>query len=318
MARPIRVEFEGALYHVTARGNERREIFRGDADREMFLRTLAEAIERFGLILRGWCLMPNHYHLILETPLGNLSRAMGWLQTAYTIRFNHRHHRSGHLFQGRFKAHLVDTEAYGMELLRYVHLNPVRPRDKRRTIPADRRMDIEQYAWSSHRDYAGLRRMPPVPVNIGWLTFFGRGPDRARAAYRRFIRAAFTATIGNPWDDLRAGLVLGGDDLFQKVSATLKGHIGQDEIRWSGGRNADARARALASILQGERDERVRIWARVRLGLERPVDIAREKGYRDGGSILQILKRTETRALSDRDLGARLARLRRQVSRVES
>jgi REP element-mobilizing transposase RayT len=103
MARPIRVEFPGALYHVTARGNERRKTFRDDADRRQFLVTLEEAIRLHELRLHAFCLMPKHYHLVVETPLGNLSRAIGcigWLQTTYTIRFNRRHRRSGHLFQG--------------------------------------------------------------------------------------------------------------------------------------------------------------------------------------------------------------------------
>jgi putative transposase len=134
MARPIRVEFEGAVYHLTARGNERRSIFCGDRDRLRFLETLEEAINEFGLRLHGYCLMPNHYHLLVETPRGNLSRSLGWLQTTYTVRFNRRHRRSGHLFQGRFKAHLVEADTYSRELLRYLHLNPVRPRDKSATI----------------------------------------------------------------------------------------------------------------------------------------------------------------------------------------
>src|SRR5258708_28566693 len=139
MARPIRVEFPGAVYHVTARGNERRRTFRDDADRRQFLATLGQAAAENGLRVHGFCLMPNHYHLLVETPRGNLSRAIGWLQTTYTIRFNHRHRRSGHLFQGRFKAHLVEADSYSMELLRYVHLNPVRPRDKSAPVPVERR-----------------------------------------------------------------------------------------------------------------------------------------------------------------------------------
>ena len=99
MARPIRVEYEGAVYHVTARGNERRRIYRSDRDRQRFLETLAETVREHGLRLHGYCLMPNHYHLLVETPRGNLSRAIGWSQTTYTIRFNRRYRRSGHLFQ---------------------------------------------------------------------------------------------------------------------------------------------------------------------------------------------------------------------------
>src|SRR5271155_480502 len=167
MARPIRIEFEGALYHITARGNERREIFRSDADRTLFLATLEQCVKENGLLLHAWCLMPNHYHLIVETPRGNLTKAISWLQTTYTIRFNRRHARNGHLFQGRFKAHLVDADAYAMKLVRYIHLNPVRPRNK----AAIRREDwgkLEAFPWSSHRDYLGLRKAPAWR-SMDWL-----------------------------------------------------------------------------------------------------------------------------------------------------
>ena len=106
------MEFAGAVYHVMARGNERREVFRDDQDRQRLLAALAEAVERFGLRVHAYCLMPNHYHLLLGTPRANLSRAMAWLQTTYTARFNRRHRRSGHLFQGRYKAQLVEADAY--------------------------------------------------------------------------------------------------------------------------------------------------------------------------------------------------------------
>ncbi len=102
--------------------------------------------------------MPNHYHLLLQTPRANLSASVGWLQTTYSVRFNRRHRRSGHLFQGRFKAHLVEADAYAQQLVQYIHLNPVRPRDRRQPLPAERRKDLAGYAWSSHRAYAGLGR----------------------------------------------------------------------------------------------------------------------------------------------------------------
>jgi REP element-mobilizing transposase RayT len=108
MARAIRVAFEGAVYHVMARGNERREIFRDDTDRKAFLSALGEMVERFGVLAHAYCLMPNHYHLVVQTPRANLSQAVGWLQVTYTVRFNRRWKRSGHLFQGRYKAQLVD------------------------------------------------------------------------------------------------------------------------------------------------------------------------------------------------------------------
>ena len=137
MARPIRIEYAGAVYHVTARGNERKAVFRDDQDCGRFAETLAECVERFGLVVHSYCLMPNHYHLIAETPRGNLSGSLGWLQTTYSIRFNRRYRRSGHLFQGRFKALLVEADGYARELVRYVHLNPVRPRDKKAPVPVE-------------------------------------------------------------------------------------------------------------------------------------------------------------------------------------
>ena len=117
--------------------------------------------------------MPNHYHLVVQTPRENLSQALGWLQTTYTIRFNRRYRRSGHLFQGRFKAQLVDAEEYGRWLVQYVHLNPVRPRKREEVIPKDRRRELDRYVWSSHRAYAGLIGKAEW-LSLEWLRFWGR------------------------------------------------------------------------------------------------------------------------------------------------
>ena len=148
MARPIRVEFEDATYHITARGNERRRVFHSDRERELFVETLGECARLHQLRVHAWCLMPNHYHLIVGTPRGNLSQAMGWLQTTFTVRFNRQRRRSGHLFQGRFKAHLIDTDEYATTLLRYVHLNPVRPRNRAAAVPPERQEGFGQQKGS--------------------------------------------------------------------------------------------------------------------------------------------------------------------------
>jgi REP element-mobilizing transposase RayT len=126
MARPLRIEFANALYHVTSRGNERRDIFRTEQDRETFLRFLGIAVRRFGWSLTAWVLMTNHFHLVIRTPQPNLSRGMHWLNSTYVNWFNRTHGRCGHLYQGRFKAFFVDGESYFAEVLRYVVLNPVR------------------------------------------------------------------------------------------------------------------------------------------------------------------------------------------------
>lgn len=123
MARPLRLVYPGALYHITARGNERKEIFRSDDDRSAFLSILAQAVERYRLILHAYVLMSNHYHLLLETEEGNLPLAIRHLNGLYTGYFNRSHRRVGHLFQGRYKAILIEKESYLLELSRYIHLN---------------------------------------------------------------------------------------------------------------------------------------------------------------------------------------------------
>jgi REP element-mobilizing transposase RayT len=126
MSRPVRIQFEGALYHITSRGDRREAIYEDDEDRSAFLKTLGEVTETFNWICHAYCLMTNHYHLVVETPDGNLSKGMRQLNGVYTQASNRRHQRTGHLFQGRYKAILVDADAYLLELTRYVVLNPVR------------------------------------------------------------------------------------------------------------------------------------------------------------------------------------------------
>lgn len=185
MARPLRVEFPGALYHVTARGNERRSVFAKDADRLLWLETLAEMVEGFGVLVHCYCVMGNHYHLVLATPGANLSAAMGWFQTTFTVRYNRSRRRSGHLFQGRFKAQVVDGDAYAQELLRYVHLNPVRI-GVRKGDPVDpgRKEELARWRWSSHRAYAGAEKAPGW-LTLEWLAYFGRRAGEARRAGAR-------------------------------------------------------------------------------------------------------------------------------------
>ena len=142
MARPLRIEYPGAFYHVTSRGNEQKDIFKSDFDREKFLSYLVSASERYGAEIHAYCLMTNHYHMMLETPLGNLSQIMKHINSSYTSYFNIKHKRVGHLLQGRYKAILVQADAYAAELSRYIHLNPVR---------AGMVKFPEDYRWTSYR-----------------------------------------------------------------------------------------------------------------------------------------------------------------------
>ena len=166
MARPLRLEFPGAIYHVTARGNARNAIFLDDEGRALFLGCLGEVVARLGWRCHAYCLMDNHYHLLIETPEGNLSRGMRQLNGVYTQCFNRRHGRVGHVFQGRFKAIVVDRDSYLLELCRYVALNPIR---------AAMVAQIEHYAWSSYPATMGLAECPAW-LETDWV--LGHKPKR--------------------------------------------------------------------------------------------------------------------------------------------
>ncbi|HEV7487418.1 MAG TPA: transposase [Thermoanaerobaculia bacterium] len=199
MARPLRIEFPGAVYHVTSRGNEKRRIFKNDADRKAFLAFLAEAATRFGWSITAWVLMTNHFHLVIQTPEPNLSRGMHWLNGSYAGWFNHAHKRWGHLFGGRFKAFLVEKEAYFTEVLRYVVLNPVR---------AGLATSPETYRWSSYRATAGLDAAPEwLDVNAA-LTPFAPDVQLGQEYYREFV-AAKVGSEDCLWDNVINGIYLG-------------------------------------------------------------------------------------------------------------
>jgi REP element-mobilizing transposase RayT len=153
MARPLRISYPNAFYHVTCRGNDRRAIFRDDHDRTHFLAQLESALEIFSVRLHAYVLMSNHFHLIVETPKANLSEFMRQFNISYTGYYNRRHGRIGHLYQGRFKAIVVDKDSYLLELSRYVHLNPIRIKAKRQRSEAERIGEVSRYRWSSLSGY---------------------------------------------------------------------------------------------------------------------------------------------------------------------
>jgi len=213
MARPLRIEYPGALYHVTSRGNAREPIFLEDADRYVFLDRLREVVESHCWLCHAYCLMTNHYHLLVETPEANLSRGMRRLNGRYSQGFNRRHERVGHLLQGRFTGVLVERESHLLELARYVVLNPVRAR----MVAA-----AEDYRWSSLRATVGLSPVPSWLTPGGLLARFG-----SCSRYLEFVREGVGA--GSPWTALR-GVLLGSDEFVERLAGRLERQAAEGEF----------------------------------------------------------------------------------------
>ena len=200
MARPLRIVFPDAFYHVTARGNERKAIFKSKRDRERFLEYLESATERYQAVIHAYCLMGNHYHLLLETPAANLPQIMHHINGAYTTYFNVKRARSGHLFQGRYRAIVVEKDEYAKELSRYIHLNPVRAKMVQRP---------EQYAWTSYPFYIGKEKAPSWLQRRFILGYFGRSIKVAQKGYEKFVSQLVDEDYQSPLEDVFGSALLG-------------------------------------------------------------------------------------------------------------
>ena len=205
MTRPLRIEFAGALYHVTSRGDRREDIYPDDEDREAWLDVLSLVCERFNWLIHAYCQMTNHYHLLVETVDGNLSRGMRQLNGRYTQRFNRRHGLAGHLYQGRYTAILVQKESYLQELSRYVVLNPLRAGIVERP---------EDWPWSSYGSTAGLVEAPDWFDEDWILNQFGGSRRKAVLAYEQFVLEGIG--LSNPLEQTRHQLLLGDDSFVDK------------------------------------------------------------------------------------------------------
>jgi len=210
MARPLRIEFPGAVYHVTSRGNARQAIFMDDEDRGRFLDVLSIAVDRFNWLCHAYCFMENHYHLLIETLKGNLSKGMRELNGVYTQRFNQRYRRVGHLFQGRYKAILVEKDSHLMSLCRYVVLNPVRVGLVKKP---------EQWRWSSYRATVGGVRKPAF-LTMDWILSQFSGRKRAAMEkYRKFVMEGIDKET--PWETLKGQIFYGTDEFIKQLSGLL-------------------------------------------------------------------------------------------------
>lgn len=343
MARPIRIERPGAWYHVTARGNERRSIYLDNRDRQRFCQLLAEAVEDFRLVLHAYVLMDNHFHLLLMTPEANLSRAMQWLNVSYSVWFNRRHGRVGHLFQGRYKAIVVDPVGWALELSRYVHLNPVRvgglelgkaARHRRGAGAAgpprpplvrERIKMLRRYRWSSYRAYVGLAR-PAMWLRCEEVLGFigGRQGQRQREAYREHVESAVREGLAeSPWEKLTAQVVLGGAEFVRTVGKGLRGDAReQSGLRRLQGRAELSQIIGVVEQLKAEKWEKFRDrhgdWGRdLALYLGRKAgglklkELGQAAGEIDYASVSAAVSRFENRVGKDAALARVLSQARK-------
>lgn len=219
MTRPLRIEYPGAVYHVTSRGNEKKAVFKDALDRENFLNTLQQVNKRYNWLCHAYCLMTNHYHLLIETPDANLSLGMRQLNGVYTQLFNKRHKRTGHLFQGRFKGILIQKDSHLLEVCRYVVLNPIR---------AGMVENPQQWKWSSYRATAGQEKSHPSLTTNWVLGQFSGKRKMAKRKYSQFVNGE----IGEKsiWTEVKGQIILGEDKFVDSLADLLKKHRQIPEI----------------------------------------------------------------------------------------
>jgi len=220
MGRPLRIEFKNAVYHITSRGNERKKIYRDDGDKEKFLGLLEDYKNRYNFLIHCFVLMDNHYHLVIETLRPNLIKIMHGLNSGYTGYFNKKYKRSGHLFQGRYKAIIVDKENYLLELSRYVHLNPLRAKIINK--PQD-------YKWSSYGGYIRKKEVNNLN-NYNWLlSIFGNEEKKSRRQYKEFVEEGIAKKLENPVKRAVGNMILGSKEFIDSILVKIdRDEIGQE------------------------------------------------------------------------------------------
>jgi putative transposase len=309
MARALRLEGEGSVYHVIARGNERKAVFRDDRDREAYLERLAKYRERFGFRVLAFCLMDNHVHLAVERGAEKLSRVMLALQSSYSQAFNRRHGRVGHLFQGRYQAFLVDKDRYLLALIRYIHENPVKAGVVARP---------GEYVWSSDRYYR--RGKGPEWLDLGLvLSLFGRGRQVAVSRYRRFMGDE----AADSYEDLRSyARAVKGDEAFARRALRQAGTrqparlgLTERDVAAAIGEASGLTQEELASAGRYRAHSRARILAAYVARAEGGIAVARMARYfgREESTLVRGVLRLEQELRSDEKLRRETARLGRAV-----
>jgi putative transposase len=248
MARPLRLSFENAFYHITARGIRKDKIFYSDKDKEVFVDKMNETFEKYSFVCYAYCLMDNHYHLFIKTPLANISQGMHYLNTSYANWFRAKHKLTGSIFQGRYKSILVDADSYVLVLSAYIHLNPLR---------AGMVENINNYPFSSFLDYIGKRKPAIKRLDMSLiLNKFSDKTVQAQKLYKEFV--VNNSNIQSPIKEAFRGIALGSDNFIEKIKEKIKS-LGEDreikETRNMKAFNSDEIVKAITDCFNIKKDE---------------------------------------------------------------
>ena len=310
MARPLRIIYPGAFYHVTSRGNERKVVFKSTRDRKRFLEYLESAAQRYSAVIHAYCLMDNHYHLLLETPSGNLPQIMRHINGAYTTYFNVKRKRSGHLFQGRYKAILVVKDEYAKELSRYIHLNPVR---------AEQVDAPEEYDWSSYQFFIGAKK-PPQWLYRGFiLGYFGDTGSTAQKGYCSFVNTIAKGAHSNPLNEVVSSTLLGSPGFIAYIKDNFLSNKKPDKDLPA--LNELAEKISMKDIFdeveavfgtKGTIGRNVKMYLCQRHTGEKLKDIGICFGIGESG-VSQASRRVKNRIRNDKKLGRKIAKIEKKI-----
>jgi putative transposase len=329
MARLLRIEYPGAVYHVTCRGNERKEIFRDDRDREAFIEILQRSQAIYEIRLFAYVLMDNHFHLLLETPLGNLSKFMRRFNIAYTGYFNRIHDRVGHLYQGRYLSTLVDKESYLSELSRYIHLNPVRTKEQNDNTPEGKWHYLLNYPWSSLKGYLNEKDKETFLDYSLILEDFGGETNFGRDRYAKRIREDLLSSLIIK-DKVIGRALLGGDHFIKWVKGNFYPKEGDRECP---GLKGIKRYRASEEIIELLSKETETSIEEVKKRGNPYRSVFMEFLYRAGGltnkeigqifnidysTVSQYRRKLEVRIKNDRDLGELVEGIKKKISKPKN